>query len=111
MNKTFKAIVTLSMIAGLSAAGNAAKPTEIFVNGDGVRTAIVSYDDLDLATSAGNDALESRVRSAARRVCEYSTGRQTLREMLDYRECRDTATQNAFADLEAKNPARLALGG
>ena len=58
----------------------------------------VSYDDLNLKTSAGVDALYARLRSASRSVCNVGQGRalaDTMESRSCYRQVLETAVGNA----------------
>lgn len=59
-----------------------------------VRTAIVHYDDLDLATSEGRDTLDGRLKGAVKQVCG-SYRRGTLDETLDHQNCMAEAKASA----------------
>jgi UrcA family protein len=54
-------------IGGATAPATAA--TTMGANADGQRTMTVVYADLDLGSPAGRNALNSRIRDAARKVC------------------------------------------
>jgi UrcA family protein len=72
---------------------------------DAPRSVTVRYDDLNLATSAGVDALYRRISTAARAVCpdEYS---RDLAVVAANQRCRANAIANAVR--EVNNP-QLAL--
>lgn len=60
------------------------------------KSVTVSYRGLDLATTEGQQALDSRIRAAAREVCEISpVQRQTLEESISARSCYDAALSSA----------------
>lgn len=63
---TVAAAVTLS---GLATVEGIAAERPIVVEGSAYPTEVVSYADLNLASEAGMRALNSRVRSAASRLC------------------------------------------
>jgi UrcA family protein len=46
----------------------------------------VHYGDLDLTSAAGQEQLDKRMATAARRTCSQP-GDRTLREMTDYHNC------------------------
>ncbi|SIN61833.1 UrcA family protein [Parasphingorhabdus marina DSM 22363] len=90
-----KAVFTKGLVAaaavavtatGLSATANAQEKI--------VRTAIVHYDDLDLASAAGQQTLEGRLKGAVRKVCgSYQRGQ--LAEILDHQNCMAEAKASA----------------
>lgn len=55
----------------------------------------VPYRDLNLSTPEGQQALDSRVRAAARKACEISTGRLMFNEMILEQQCYDDALSSA----------------
>ncbi|MEO0441266.1 MAG: UrcA family protein [Pseudomonadota bacterium] len=59
-----------------------------------VRTAVVHYDDLDLASAEGRETLEGRLKGAVRKVCG-SYRRGTLDETLDHQTCMAEAKSSA----------------
>lgn len=77
-------------------------------------TRAVSYADLDLSQSAGQAALESRLRSAVRQVCG-DPGVRDLKEMYAQRACRSQALAKAKADMtlaiRAHSTVRVAEAG
>lgn len=75
-------------------------------------TAEVRIADLDLTTAQGQQRLETRVKSAARRLC--STGARGLAEMAHQSQCIEAALSNAKPQTEraiarAEGGTRLAL--
>lgn len=75
--------------------------------------AVVPYDDLDLETAAGRDALSGRVHVTIRRMCD-SNARLSLREIMASRACATAAYESAEPQLAAlfdgKNPALASRG-
>jgi UrcA family protein len=65
-------------------------------------TVVVKYGDLDLTRPAGREALQTRLDSAAKRVCGV-LGHPDLRTKQMARECRSAAIDQAVAALN--NPA------
>ena len=59
----------------------------------------MNYADLNLATSAGRDALSSRVRSAADHLCN-SDGVEPLRLRMERANCFRTAVRSADAQVQ-----------
>ena len=58
--------------------------TRFALNGAGERIAMINHADLDLGSPAGQKALNSRVREAARTVCA-SGGQDALSKIEEYR--------------------------
>jgi UrcA family protein len=66
-----------------------------------VATRRVSYADLDLSHQAGAAALYSRIRFAARQVCEPTYGNWTFKVLEPTHRCIETAVTRAVADVNA----------
>jgi len=62
-----------------------------------VRTQAVAYNDLDLATPAGQARLDARLRRAASNVCAATVGVHPLAEEMFARRCYAKALSNARA--------------
>jgi UrcA family protein len=72
-------------------------------------TRTVSYADLDLSTSHGRVALDARVRSAARQVCEVGIENLSLADQVAERACMARAVSSAqqqFASIEARRTTK-----
>lgn len=91
-----------AMIALASASAAAAQQPPIVV--DGAPTAHVSYADLNLQTSEGRQALDGRIRRAAKELC-IETGVVTLNRVMMGRKCL------AEAIASARPQIKLAKGG
>ena len=68
-------------------------------------TRTVSYADLDLSTAHGRVALDARVRSAARQVCEVGAANVSLAEQTADRACMARAVSSAqqqFASIQTR---------
>jgi UrcA family protein len=63
------------------------------------RSIEVRYDDLDLSAPAGVKRLETRVRSAAKRICEYP-GLVGIDALKSRRNCMDDTMANANRDMQ-----------
>lgn len=59
------------------------------------REAIVRFGDLNLASSAGQAMLASRISAAANKVC-YHFGTITLQQFMEERACRDELRDRAI---------------
>lgn len=108
----FNATKTIAAATALALAGtaaNAGSPDEIVVNQQGDASILVSFDDLNIESEAGMNVLEGRIRGAVKKVCGYTTGRQTLRESMAYRKCANTATSSALASIDPAGPTRVAV--
>jgi len=109
MSKFINTITAISIACGLTFGVNAQNNPEFIVNNQGNRTILVAYDDLNMATPAGREALSNRIQSAVSKVCGATTARQTLSEMQEYRACTSKAWQGAMASLDKNTKARVAF--
>ncbi len=66
---------------------------------DGARSTEVRYADLNLATSAGAEALKARVARAAKRVCTVD-GDRSLSGVAEARKCADLSLARAMPQVE-----------
>jgi len=69
-------------------------------------TVAVSYGDLDLATTAGAEALGERLEAGVKAVCDRPDIRD-LKSMLAWEQCKDAAMTSANEQL-ARQGARFA---
>ena len=67
------------------------------------RSVKVSYRDLNLATPAGNRALQERISAAARKVCAVDNIR-VLDEVAAAEACQSKAVSHALEDVHASHP-------
>lgn len=86
---TFTALPTYAAADEITATGPRQTAKSIAVN----------YGDLNLANQAGIDALTSRVRAAARKVCDVRLDRAPLREMSLASRCYRGSFEQAQADI------------
>jgi UrcA family protein len=89
-------LVLLALGAHLAHAGESVKPS-----GPSARTAVVSVNDLDLATAAGMQQARERLRATARRLCGRVTNPWALSHQQDYIACVDATLTSALAQLPA----------
>ena len=69
----------------------------------------VSYADLDLNTDAGRARLETRIQHAAVQACGSApTNQMELRQVQQYKSCRDRAVAKAIAAIDNRSGASLA---
>lgn len=69
-------------------------------------TAVIYYGDLDMARQAGLDALNGRVKKAARAICLPQLNDPT-REWVRQTECYKTARADGYAQAEALHAASM----
>ena len=98
MNRSiFAAAAALAAVASISAA------TPTFA-----RSATVAFGDLDLASSAGQARLDTRIRSAVRSVCEASGSNRSLTELRATARCiRETSEAARIRVAAARSDSRF----
>lgn len=85
----------LTLAVSLPTAAMAAEPL--------VRSEFVRFDDLNLASPAGNKTLNRRIEAAVRRVCGYSEGRGfSLIVRQEVTTCMTNARDSARSDIALK---------
>ncbi len=93
----------LALAASLPAAALAAEPE--------VKSEVVRFDDLNLASPAGIATLERRITSAARRVCSYRDDRGLSRIVpKEVSDCLDDALASARQEVAFKTGAAIRKG-
>ena len=76
-----------------------------------IETRAVSYADLNLAIPADQDKLHSRIRSAARSVCDLdNNSRLTVREAQAGRSCYKNAMASAMSEIPTHATALAQAG-
>ena len=101
-----------AVAALIAAPAVAQEPSPVIVEG-GVPTAVVSYADLDLSSSAGLATLNGRISRAASSICTES-GRKDLSRQLGEGRCFRTAIASAKTQVEravADASLRMASSG
>ncbi len=63
---------------------------------------VVRYDDLNVASAAGAQALYARIASAADRACGGEPAIRELRQTQRYRACVDTAVEKAVHKVDSE---------
>ncbi len=89
---TVIAAATFAVLSGLSTIGNANIP-EV-----SIQSKAVNYSDLNLRNAEDAQTLYTRLRRTANAVCE-DTHRKSLREMIEQRECKKTALEQAVREV------------
>ncbi|MFW2349578.1 UrcA family protein [Qipengyuania sp.] len=75
------------------------------------KSVLVTYDDLDLGSIAGQNVLTQRIDKAAREVCGHKRGgTRNLRFDMETRACFEKAKASAGAEMAARVNGE-ALGG
>jgi UrcA family protein len=96
------------LLAGSLAVAQAGTPQSV-KPGDDVPAVVVSYGDLNLATSAGASTLYKRISTAAHEVCPFEDSKQP-RQMAYNHECRAAAIARAVHDINSPQLATLQAG-
>jgi UrcA family protein len=104
------ALTLASCLAATPAAAAQGQPVTVYAERDAnVRTARVSYADLDLASAKGERTLVRRVARAVKKVCLFEDGQRTLQDS-SYYSCErgawdDAKPQIALASQRARDIA------
>jgi len=88
------AAISMLALAGAPTITHAAPVTD-------VQSRVVRFDDLNLSTSAGIQALYSRIRSAAQEVCGPETVSGTRLASSAWRDCVSTAVYQAVRSVHS----------
>jgi UrcA family protein len=111
---TRSALLAALLAAGLVPAAARADDQPVIVKAqpDTIRTELVSYAALDLATAKGRKALQFRVGGAIQRVCRFDLGRDGLQDR-GYYACEQSAWGRAAPQIDraVAEAEQLALGG
>jgi UrcA family protein len=108
MNTTIrtKVFTALSCVMGAAALCTALSTT---VKAQDVPSKTVRFNDLDISKSDGAKVLYSRIRAAARDVCELSTGTDPILRIA-IKGCIDKAVDKAVKDVNAPMLTYLRFG-
>ena len=97
----------ISVAATLSMATSAADYTETIVTttSEGVRSATVSFADLDMDHAGAQDVLHGRISLAARKVCGSSDWRVagSLQQALENRACYKDSVSQGMSQASSSN--------
>jgi len=102
MTKTICGVVfALTASASLVATAGDYSETRITTSAEGIRTATVSYDDLDLSNAHGREVLQNRISAAAHKVCGSAnrSNAGSLAQASKNRNCYNGAMNDAMRSL------------
>jgi len=85
-------------IAAASPRASADVPAKVSSDGNSY-SVNVKYDLADLATESGLDKIYTRLKGAARRVCDAASEPSDPKKVRHYWECVDQALANAVSDI------------
>jgi UrcA family protein len=101
-------IARLALLAALAGSVFAAA-AQAGTPGSDVASVKVAYGDLNLTSSQGSTVLDSRIKSAARAVCDAGDlDNRDLRAYAEERSCEQRAIARAVADVHSVQMAALA---
>lgn len=98
--KIMSKAVCVALVAGAAITATAAAASAETSNGAEARSVHVSYADLNLGSEAGARAMYTRLSGAAHRACGDSSGRMSITEAREIRECVSGALDRAVAALD-----------
>ncbi len=101
------AIFGLTAAVSLTATAGDDNETRVTTSVEGIRTATVSYDDLDLSHARGREVLQYRISAAARKVCGSSqrSDAGSLAQASKNRNCYNGAMDDAMRSLSEGHSA------
>jgi UrcA family protein len=94
-----KSLTTAAIAAGLAGLALCTQPAAAQSAAFQPAERLVSYADLDLATTQGQARLEARLHRAANAVCEANYGAHPLNEAMEARRCYRSALQSAHRQI------------
>jgi UrcA family protein len=108
MNTTIRSKIytAISCVMGAAALSTALSAS---VKAEDAPTKTVRFSDLDITKSDGAKVLYSRIRAAARNVCELSTGTDPILRMA-IKGCIEKAVDKAVKDVNAPMLTQLRFG-
>lgn len=97
------------IVASVSMAASAGNYSETFISttAEGLRTATVSFADLDLTRSEDQEVLHERLSSAAKQVCGSTSVRETgsLSAAAENKSCYEQAMDSAMSQASSSQVA------
>ncbi|MGD0490494.1 MAG: UrcA family protein [Steroidobacteraceae bacterium] len=109
MNTTIRTKIYTAVSCLMSTAALCSAVSTSVKAADDVPSKVVRFHDLDISTPAGAKALYSRIRAAARDVCERSTGSDAIFRGA-IAGCIDKAIDKAVKDVNAPMLTNLRFG-
>lgn len=104
-------IITFGFMAALSmtAAADSFNETTVTTSANGLRSATVSYADLDLTTAAAQETLYYRLSGASRKVCGSSDIRRTgsLKVAAENKACYEITLEQAMSETHDSQMASI----
>lgn len=100
-NRLHKAVTVLALGMTTALMGVAAQAGEPAIGTAAYNeSVVVRYDDLNLASTAGTQALYARISSAADRACGGAPAIRELRQYQSYRTCVDASVERAVKKVD-----------
>jgi len=110
INRTLASAV-LGIAAGvaLNASAENFEVTQVTTTQEGLQQAAISYDDLDLSTSKGQEAMYFRISAAAEQVCGARNPRDAggITQATENKVCYERAMSEAMSQLNASQVASI----
>jgi UrcA family protein len=104
-------IIAFGFMAALSmtAAADSLNETTVTTSANGLRTATVSYADLDLTTADAQETLYYRLSGASRKVCGSSDLRRTgsLKVAAENKACYESTLEQAMSETNDSQMASI----
>ena len=110
INRTLaSAVIGIAAGFALNASAENFEVTQVTTTQEGLQQATISYDDLDLSTTKGQEAMYFRISAAAEDVCGSSNPRDAggITQATENKVCYDRAMSEAMSQLNATQVATI----
>ena len=110
INRTLaSAVIGIAAGFALNASAESLEVIQVTTTQEGLQQATISYDDLDLSTSKGQEAMYFRISAAAEQVCGSKNPRDAggITQATENKVCYDRAVSEAMSQLSATQVASI----
>ena len=110
INRTLaSAVIGIAAGFALNASAENFEVTQVTTTQEGLQQATISYDDLDLSTSKGQEAMYFRISAAAEQVCGSKNPRDAggITQATENKVCYERAVSEAMSQLSATQVASI----
>ena len=110
INRTLaSAVIGIAAGFALNASAESLEVTHVTTTQEGLQQATISYEDLDLSTSKGQEAMYFRISAAAEQVCGSKNPRDAggITQATENKVCYERAVSEAMSQLNATQVASI----
>jgi UrcA family protein len=111
INRTLaSAVIGIAAGFALNASAETIEVTQVTTSQEGLQQATISYDDLDLSSARGQEAMYFRISAAADQVCGSRNPREAggITQATENKVCYKRAMSEAMSQLNASQVAAVA---